>query len=144
MGREQRSGRHDEAVGMVERPGLAGKLRHHGLQHRLLAEIWLEQRCTAGAMSVVQRQLAEAGDGGRTAAAENIDGLADKALLAAADVIDRAEAAIGEAKLDGPAFLALTWIAGSEGMHFERNALLEPDGEVDEMAHIAKQHAAAL
>ena len=41
---------------------------------------------------------------------------ANKALLAAADVMHGAEAAIGKAKLDGPAFLAVAWIAGGEGM----------------------------
>src|SRR6476660_3618899 len=95
-------------------------------------------------MSVIQRELAKSRDAGGAATAKDIDGLADKALLAATDAMHRAQTAIGEAELDRPAFLAMAWIAGSEGVNFERNTLLKPDGEVNEMAHIAEQHAAAF
>ena len=85
-------------------PGCARKLGHHRFQHRLLAKIGLQQRGIARAASVIQRELAKAGDARRSAAAEDIDGLADKALLASADVMHRAQAAIGEAQLDRSSF----------------------------------------
>src|SRR5437870_1774533 len=142
-GQERLSGEH-EALGEVFGAARAPELRHHRLEHRPLAGVGLHSRDALAAGSAAQPQFAEAQQPGRAATAQHVHALALPPGMAAANVVHDADPAAREAHLDRPALVAMAGIGRLDGVHFDGQALREPDRQVDEVADVAEQDAAAL